>query len=135
MLWKYYLMCFRWGVDRKVIQLMKDRTRGNTMAKVWRQVQQSHCKRYLERIDLYTTLLHTLTEKGGILCSFPQTFKSPPTRRELPSPKLLRTAFLLAEANYIKDYRTQILSTFGKVLKFDATKKVSIYLQCFFYTV
>lgn len=51
-------------------------------------------------------------------------FQKPPQRRELPSPKLLRKAFLIAEADNIEDYRTQIMSTFGTVLKYDSTKKV-----------
>ncbi|XP_076144090.1 uncharacterized protein LOC143126052 [Alosa pseudoharengus] len=44
--------------------------------------------------------------------------------RELPCERLLRHAFLLAEANNVQDYRSQILSTFGTVLKMDSTKKV-----------
>ena len=43
-----------------------DCTQGNTMAKVWRQVQESHCEEYLQRKDLYTTLLSQLNKPGGI---------------------------------------------------------------------
>ena len=45
---------------------MRDHTQGNTMAKVWRQVQESHCEEYLHRKDLYTTLLSQLNKPGGI---------------------------------------------------------------------
>lgn len=51
-------------------------------------------------------------------------FQPPPPRRELPSARLLRKAFLLSESEHIEDYRAQIMSTFGKILKFDSTKKV-----------
>lgn len=51
-------------------------------------------------------------------------FQPPPQRRKLPSAKLLRKAFLIGEAENIEDYRALIMSTFGKVLKFDSTKKV-----------
>lgn len=34
-------------------------------------------------------------------------------------------AFLIAEAENIEGYQTQIMSTFGKVLKYDSTKKVN----------
>ncbi|KAI4798281.1 hypothetical protein KUCAC02_022157 [Chaenocephalus aceratus] len=67
------------GVDRNVVRRLRDRTEGNTMEKVWRQ---------------------------------------------LPTARLLRHAFLLAEANNVQDYRSQILSTFGTVMKMDSTKKV-----------
>lgn len=58
--------------------------------------------------------------------SFSPKFQLPPPRRELPSPRLLRKAFLLPEAENIEDYRAQIMSTFGKVLKYDSTKKVHL---------
>jgi hypothetical protein len=114
----------RRGVDKKVLQLMRDRTQGNTMTKVWRQIQENHCQLYLNRKDLYTTLLDMLNKSGGIVSALRHRFKPPPKRHELPSPRLLRHAFMLAEADNIHDYRAQILSTFGRVLKFDSTKKV-----------
>ncbi|KAI4795785.1 hypothetical protein KUCAC02_029651 [Chaenocephalus aceratus] len=76
------------GVDRNVVRLLRDRTEGNTMEKVWRQ-----------------------------------TFQAPPAHKQLPTARLLRHAFLLAEANNVQDYRSQILSTFGTVMKMDSTKK------------
>lgn len=94
------------------------------MVKVWRQVQENHTEEYLHRKDLYTTLLMTLVQPGGIMSAFGQTFQAPPPPRELPSARLLRHAFLLAEADHVQDYQSQILSTFGTVLKMDSTKKV-----------
>ncbi|KAJ4921706.1 hypothetical protein JOQ06_002006 [Pogonophryne albipinna] len=49
---------------------------------------------------------------------------APPAQKQLPAARLLRHAFLLAEANNVQDYRSQILSTFGTVMKMDSTKKV-----------
>lgn len=51
------MMCsnYRRGVDKQVIRLMRARTEGNTMSKVWRQVL-GHCEEYLQRKDIYTTL-------------------------------------------------------------------------------
>lgn len=59
----------------------------------------------------------------GSLC---QQFQRPPARREPPSARLMRKAFLISEADNIEDYRTQIMSTFGQVLKYDSTKKVNL---------
>ncbi|XDV45331.1 hypothetical protein PO909_013447 [Leuciscus waleckii] len=118
------ILTFRRGVDKNVVRLLRDRTEGNTMTKVWRQIQENHVEDYLHRKDLYTTLLMTLVKPGGIVPALGHTFEAPPPQRELPSARLLRHAFLLAEANNVQDYRTQILSTFGTVLKMDSTKKV-----------
>ncbi|XP_034144756.1 uncharacterized protein LOC114832433 [Esox lucius] len=112
------------GVDRTVVRLLRDRTEGNTMVKVWRQIQENHVEEYLQRKDLYTTLLMTVVKPGGIVSALRHTFQAPPPPRELPSARLLRHAFLLAEASNVQDYRSQILSTFGTVLKMDSTKKV-----------
>ncbi|XP_017564809.1 uncharacterized protein LOC108434293 isoform X2 [Pygocentrus nattereri] len=114
----------RRGVDRNIVRLLRDRTEGNTMVKVWRQIQENHVEEYLQRKDLYTTLIMTVLKPGGIVSALGHTFQAPPPPRELPSARLLRHAFLLAEANNVQDYRSQILSTFGTVLKMDSTKKV-----------
>lgn len=93
------------------------------MVKVWRQVQESHVEEYFQHKDLYTTLLMTVAEPGGIVSALGHEFQAPPAPRELPSARLLRLAFLLAEAENVQDYRSQILSTFGTALKMDSTKK------------
>lgn len=131
------LFCRR-GVDKKVLQLLRDRTEGNTLAKVWRQIQENHCQDYLNRTDLYTTLLTGLTQPGGIVAALGHKFDPPPSRRELPSARLLQHAFLLSEATQIQDYRAQILSTFGTVLKMDSTKKVhceTLTFICIFWNI
>ncbi|XP_048885476.1 uncharacterized protein LOC125751053 [Brienomyrus brachyistius] len=112
------------GVDRNVVRLLRDQTEGNTVVKVWRQIEENHAEEYLRCMDLYTTLLMPLVEPGGIVSASKQTFKAPPPQREIPSARLLRHAFLLAEADNLRFYRSQILSTFGTVLKMDSTKKV-----------
>ncbi|KAK2860341.1 hypothetical protein Q7C36_004507 [Tachysurus vachellii] len=65
-----------------------------------------------------------LVELRGIISTLGHTFQAPPPPRELPSARLLRDAFLLAEANNVQDYRSQILSISGTVLKIYSTKKV-----------
>lgn len=116
----------RRGVDKGVLLLLRDRTEGNTMTKVWRQVQENHLEDYNQRRDLYITLLMALVQPGNIMTAFGhREFQKPPPQRELPYARLLRHAFLLAEAENVQDYRSQILSTFGSVLKMDSTKKAS----------
>ncbi|KAK3567644.1 hypothetical protein QTP86_020423, partial [Hemibagrus guttatus] len=109
-------------VDKSVVRLLHDRTEGNTMVNVWRQIQENHFEEYLHHKGLYTTLM-SLVEPRGIVSAMGHRFQAPPPPRELPSARLLRHAFLLAEANNVEDYRSQILSVFGTVLKMDSTKK------------
>ena len=112
-------------MDKNIVRLLRDRTDGNTMVKVWRQVQECHVEDYLQRKDMYTTLLAEFMKPGQILplLQAPPP-RPPPPQRQIPSPRLLRHAFLLAEASHVQDYRSQIISTFGTVLKMDSTKKV-----------
>ncbi|XP_048885478.1 uncharacterized protein LOC125751054 [Brienomyrus brachyistius] len=87
------------GVDRNVMRLLRHQTEGNTVVKVWRQIQEYHAEGYLRCMDLYTTLLMPLVEPGGIVSASKQTFKAPPPQREIPSARLLRHAIQLAEAD------------------------------------
>ncbi|KAL2076465.1 hypothetical protein ACEWY4_027929 [Coilia grayii] len=117
------VLTLRRGVDNAVSRLMRDRTEGNTMAKVWRQIQESHCEEYLPRKDLYTTLLCQYNQPGKDTRILSGQFQRPPPRRKLQTHQLLRS-FLVSEAENIEDYTTQIMSIFGKVLKYDSTKKI-----------
>ena len=121
----YAIECFRHAVKKKVVQFLKDRIKGNTMTKVWRQVTEAHCQKYLNGKELYSTLLHQLTKPGTIVVAVRPKFPPPAPRRELPTPKLFRLAHLNAEWSMIEDHKTQITLTFAKVLKLDSTKKVS----------
>lgn len=52
------------------------------------------------------------------------TVSNSPANREMPLLQLLRKTFLIAEAENIEDYCTQLMSMFGRVLKYDSNKKV-----------
>ncbi|KAL2085262.1 hypothetical protein ACEWY4_018582 [Coilia grayii] len=116
------VLTLRCGVDKAVIRLVRGCTEGNAGAKVWRQVQKSHCEEYLQRKDLYTTLLSQYNETGKVTRILSGQFQRPPPIRKLPTPQLLRKAFLISEANNIEDYRTQVTSS--QILEFDSTKKI-----------
>ncbi len=52
-----YYYVHRRGVDKEVLRLLADRTQGNTVAKVHRQVLELHTTTQLYRKDLYLSLL------------------------------------------------------------------------------
>ena len=92
------------------MRLLRDRTEGNTMVKVWWQIQENHVEEYLQRKDLYTTLLTTVVKPGGIVSALGHISQAPPPPKELPSVRLLCHPF------HVQDYCTQILSTFDSVV-------------------
>ncbi|CAM4515148.1 unnamed protein product [Leuciscus chuanchicus] len=92
------LACNAWSRRSMPLAVSCHGRQGNTMSKVWRQVLESHCDEYLQSKDLYTTLLSQYNEPGKITRNLSISFQLPPPRAELPSPKLLRKAFLIAEA-------------------------------------
>lgn len=105
------VLTWKRSVDKCVVRLLRDRTEGNTMSKVRRQVQEYHVKDHLRRKDLYATLLVSLLDKGGIVSALGHSFQAPPPLRELPSARLLRHTFLLAEAANVLDYRSSCRSS------------------------
>ena len=116
-----YTFCFfSRSIDKKVLQLIRE----NSMAKVSRLLEESHDRDYLTRLDMYTTLLHQAANPSTMPAALGWEAEHPPKRKPLPTPKVLRLAWEMYESQFVEDYRSQILSTFGTYLKFDSTKKV-----------
>lgn len=128
------IICGKRAVDRSVVTLLSDRLNAVSMSKVQRLLQQGHDEWYVERRDLYQTLLydaHTLatgssSSQRGIL-SFARaagTYTPPIAPSPLPSARVLRRAHLILEMEKMSVYRDQILSTTGEILCIDGTRKV-----------
>lgn len=118
---------------KSVVTLMSDRLNAVSMSKVQRLLQQGHDEWYVDRRDLYQTLLydaHTLVgsslSQRGIL-SFARaasTYTPPIAPSPLPSARVLRRAHLILEMEKMSMYRDKILSTTGEILCIDGTRKV-----------
>ena len=128
------VLCGKRAVDRSVVTLMNDRLNAVSMAKVQRLLQQGHDEWYVERRDLYQTLLYdahmsaagSSSSQRGIL-SFARaagTYTPPIAPSHLPSARVLRRAHLILEMEKMPVYRDQILSTTGEILCIDGTRKV-----------
>lgn len=128
------ILCGKRAVDRSVVTLMSDRLNAVSMAKVQRLLQQAHDEWYVERRDLYQTLLYdahtsaagSSSSQRGIL-SFARpagTYTPPIAPTPLPSARVLRRAHLILEMEKMPVYRDQILSTTGEILCIDGTRKV-----------
>ena len=104
------------------------------MSKVQRLLQQGHDEWYVERRDLYHTLLYEAHTAGsassqkGIL-SFARaaaTYTPLIAPSPLPSARVLRRAHLIMEIEKMPMYRHQLLSVTGEILCIDGTRKVCI---------
>ncbi|TKS64929.1 hypothetical protein D9C73_027721 [Collichthys lucidus] len=109
-----------------------DRLNAVSMSKVQRLLQQGHDEWYVERRDLYHTLLYEAHTAGsassqkGIL-SFARaaaTYTPLIAPSPLPSARVLRRAHLIMEIEKMPMYRHQLLSVTGEILCIDGTRKV-----------
>ncbi|XP_077098059.1 uncharacterized protein LOC143749421 [Siphateles boraxobius] len=108
------------------------------MSKVQRLLKQGHDEWYIERRDLYQTLLydaHTAgssstaasssSQKGILAFAKPAgTYTPPIPQSPLPSARVLRRAHLIMEMEKMPVYRSEILSMTGEILCIDGTRKV-----------
>ncbi|XP_059183512.1 uncharacterized protein LOC131962582 [Centropristis striata] len=126
------ILCGKRAVDRGVVTLLSDRLNAVSMSKVQRLLQQGHDEWYVERRDLYQTLLYdahtagSASSQGGILSYVRAagTYTPPIAQSPLPSARLLRRAHLIMEIEKMPVYRHQILSVTGEILCIDGTRKV-----------
>lgn len=136
------ILCGRRAIDRGVVTLLSDRLNAVSMSKVQRLLQQGHDEWYVERRDLYQTLLYEAHTAGsassqrGILpfVKAAGTYTPPIPQSPLPSARVLRRAHMIMEIEKMPVYRTAILSLTGEILCIDGTKKVCIkyhFDQCF----
>ncbi|XP_042561211.1 uncharacterized protein LOC122130571 [Clupea harengus] len=116
----------------KILMNLAPAVRSMFPAIVQRLLQQGHDEWYVERRDLYQTLLydaHTSaagSSQQGIL-SFARaagTYTLPIAPSPLPSARVLRRAHLILEMEKMPVYRDQILSTTGEILCIDGTRKI-----------
>ncbi|XP_027887468.1 uncharacterized protein LOC114153264 [Xiphophorus couchianus] len=126
------ILCGKWAVDKGVVTLLNDRVNSVSMSKVQRLLQQGHDEWYVERRDLYQTLLYEAHVAGDVssqksILPFAKaagTYTPPPPRIPLPCARVLRRAHMIMEMEKMPVYRASILSVTGEILCINGTKKV-----------
>ncbi|XP_028293729.1 uncharacterized protein LOC114456278 [Gouania willdenowi] len=130
------ILCGKRPVDRGVVTLLSDRLNAASMSKVQRLLQQGHDQWYMERRDLYQTLLYeahtagssaaaTASQRGILSFVKPAgTYTPPIPQSPLPSARVLRRAHLIMEMEKMPVYRNQILSVTGEILCIGGTRKI-----------
>ncbi|XP_043980688.1 uncharacterized protein LOC122835588 [Gambusia affinis] len=126
------ILCGKRAVDKGVVTLLNDRVNSVSMSKVQRLLQQGHDEWYVERRDLYQTLLYEAHVAGDgssqkSILPFAKaagTYTPPPPRTPLPCARVLRRAHMIMEMEKMPVYRASILSVTGEILCIDGTKKI-----------
>lgn len=126
------ILCGKRAIDKGVVTLLNDRVNSVSMNKVQRLLQQGHDEWYVERRDLYQTLLYEAHTAGSAssqksIMSFVKpagTYTPPLPRTPLPCARVLRRAHMIMEMEKMPVYRASILSVTGEILCIDGTKKV-----------
>nr|XP_055047517.1 uncharacterized protein LOC129433082 isoform X2 [Misgurnus anguillicaudatus] len=125
------ILCGKRAIDKGVVTLLNDRVNSVSMNKVQRLLQQGHDEWYVERRDLYQTLLYEAHTAGSAssqksILSFVKaagTYTPPLPRSPLPCARVLRRAHMIMEMEKMSVYRASILSVTGEILCIDGIKK------------
>lgn len=131
------ILCGKRAIDKGVVTLLNDRVNSVSMNKVQRLLQQGHDEWYVERCDLYQTLLYEAHTAGSAssqksILSFVKaagTYTPPLPLTPLPCARVLRRAHMIMEMEKMPVYRASILSVTGDILCIDGTKKVCVLYQ------
>lgn len=128
------ILCGKRAIDKGVVTLLNDRVNSVSMSKVRRLLQQGHDEWYVDRRDLYQTLLYEAHTTGSAssqksILPFVKaagTYTSPLPRTPLPCARVLRRAHMIMEMEKMPLYRASVLSVTGEILCIDGTRKVCI---------
>jgi hypothetical protein len=116
------------ALDRRVLTLMKPRTLGNSSSYIRQAITEVHSEEWARRCISYLTDCETYTRglgAQGRLAENP-SFEDPPAFRELPLAQWFQTAHSQEIYTHAAEMKARITGTFGKFLKIDSTKKVSV---------
>lgn len=114
-------MYYRYACDIRVIRLLRDRTLGNSPARLVKQLRENHGEEWLNRLAHYLQECAAFVDRPSL---FPVVCQEPPEPIDIPTSRWLLSVYgrdILSRMDHIK---ASITSTFGSILKMDSTKKV-----------
>ena len=112
---------FRYACDIRVIRLLRDRTLGNSPARLVKQLKENHGEEMLNRLAHYLGECGNFVDRPSL---FPVVCQEPPEPIAVPTSSWLLSVYgrdILSRLDHIK---ASITSTFGSILKMDSTKQV-----------
>nr|XP_055051857.1 uncharacterized protein LOC129437622 isoform X1 [Misgurnus anguillicaudatus] len=112
----------KYACDICVIRLLRDRTLGNSPARLVRQLKENHGEEWLNRLAHYVGECAYFVDRPSL---FPVVCQEPPEPIDIPTSRWLLSVYgrdILCRLDHIK---ASITSTFGTILKMDSTKKIT----------
>ncbi|CAM4560459.1 unnamed protein product [Leuciscus chuanchicus] len=116
------ILTYKYACDIRVIRLLRERTLGNSPARLAKQLKENHGEEWLDR------LAHYMGECAAFVdcpSSLPVVFQEPPEPFEVPTSKWLLTVYGKDIVSRLDHIKAGITSTFGTILKMDSTKKIT----------
>lgn len=101
---------------------MRDRTQGNSSARLLKQLKENHGEEWLNRLGHYLEECANFVNRPSL---FPVVCQEPPEPADIPTDRWLLSVYGRDILSRIEHIKASITSTLGTVLKLDSTKKVS----------
>ncbi|KAI9541920.1 hypothetical protein NQZ68_026385 [Dissostichus eleginoides] len=112
----------KYACDIRVIWLLRERTLGNSPARLVKQMKENHGEEWLNRLAHYLGECADFVARPSL---FPVVCQEPPEPIDIPSSRWVLSVYgrdILSRMDHIK---ASITSTFGSILKMDSTKKIT----------
>ncbi|KAJ8007961.1 hypothetical protein DPEC_G00099780 [Dallia pectoralis] len=114
------ILTYRLSCDMKVVRLMRERTLGNSVTRLYSLLREQHSADWMARtLDYLTVCKHYVVP--GVA---PVKITTPP-HIPVPSAQWLLTVHGYDVLFQVEDFKARITSIFGSILKMDSTKKVT----------
>ncbi|KAI9525224.1 hypothetical protein NQZ68_009904 [Dissostichus eleginoides] len=111
----------KYACDIRVIRLLRERTLGNSPARLVKQLKENHGEEWLNRLAHYLWECADFVARPSL---FPVVCQELPEPIDIPSSRWVLSVYgrdILSRMDHIK---ASITSTFGSILKMDSTKKI-----------
>ncbi|MEQ2198945.1 hypothetical protein XENOCAPTIV_021287 [Xenoophorus captivus] len=111
-----------YACDIRVIRLVRDRTLGNSSARLLKQLKENHGEEWLNRLGHYFEECANFVNRPSL---FPVVCQEPPEPIDVPTDRWLLSVYDRDILSCIDHIKASITLTFGIILKLDSTKKIT----------
>lgn len=118
----------RLALDRKCVTLMKPRTEGNSTSYNQKALEEIHSEEWGRRVIEYLAACE-LHKRGTALTQSTTEYEPPPPYTPLPLAQWFESVHSNSILTRLDEHKGIITSTYGKILKIDSTKRVSLYIN------
>ena len=115
------IITYNYACDMRVVRLLRQRSSGNSSSQLQKKLSEQHNEVWLQRVAHYLTDCQTFVEASKQQLVLPPKFDDPPPCPSVPKAGWLLTVYCRDVLSWVEEVKALITSTFGSVLKIDAT--------------